>query len=431
MGISEFRSDFEFAKILDQQDDLKDFRKDFLFPKQKNGDAYNYFCGNSLGLQPIKTREYINEELSAWSELGVEAHFKAKTPWYSYHESVTQGLAEIVGAQTNEVVAMNSLTTNLHLALVSFYQPNAKRYKILIEKGAFPSDYYAVKSQIRQRGFDVETALVEITPREGEQILRTEDILASIEKHGPELACVMLGGVQYLTGQLFDMKEIASAAQKQNAYVGFDLAHAAGNVELKLHEWNVDFAVWCSYKYLNSGAGGIAGFYVHERHSQKSKNGEFLPRFEGWWGTNKTTRFKMEADIDPMLSAEAWQLSNPPIFQLAALRASLELFQKAQMSRIRKKSVKLTAYFEYLLDQMLGSDISIITPRQFDARGAQLSLRIGAQIDRSFIERLADHGVVCDFRMPDIIRAAPAPLYNNFSDVHALVSAIKAALRSS
>lgn len=407
-----FEASENFARFLDEQDSLKDFRNRFYIPKRSDGKDVIYFCGNSLGLQPKSVRSYIEQELKDWAELAVEGHFKAKTPWMPYHEFLTDQMAEIVGAKPIEVVVMNSLTVNLHLLMVSFYRPTKERHKIVIEKGAFPSDQYAVKSQIKFHGFDVATSLVELCPRAGETCLRMEDIESQLLEHGDSIALILLGGVNYYTGQAFDFQKITELGHKIGAVVGFDLAHAAGNLRLSLHDWNVDFAVWCCYKYLNAGPGAVGGAFVHERHAESFD----LPRFAGWWGHDKKTRFLMPADFTPLAGAEGWQVSNPPIFQMAALRASLEIFHEAGMQALREKSVRLTAYLEFLLDQISDNRIEIITPRNPDERGCQLSIRVKTS-DRKLLEKLVANGVVADWREPDVIRVAPVPLYNTFSDV--------------
>ncbi len=420
-----------FADECDEQDSLKHFRDKFFIPKQKNGDDVLYFTGNSLGLQPKTTRNYIEQELKDWETFGVEGHFHAKNPWMPYHEFVTENLAEIVGAKPCEVVAMNSLTVNLHLLMVSFYHPNGKRNKIVIEKGAFPSDQYAVKSQIRfhqiqNSKFKIkneEDWLIELTPRDGESCLRTEDILQTIRDNGDEIALILLGGVNYYTGQVFDFEAITQAGQSAGAIVGFDLAHAAGNIELKLHDWNVDFAAWCSYKYLNSGPGGIAGVFVHEKNVANAD----LPRFAGWWGHDKNTRFLMGDNFVPIQTAEGWQLSNPPIFQLAALRASLEIFHEAGMKNLVAKSKKLTDYLEFLLNQIETDRIEIITPNDSNKRGCQLSIRV-KNADKSLFKAISERGVIADWREPDVIRVAPVPLYNSFSDCREFVEILKESL---
>lgn len=420
-----FREGEEFARELDERDFLRDFRDKFFIPKQADGADVLYFTGNSLGLQPKTTREYIEQELEDWQNLGVEGHFQAKNPWMPYHELLTEQMAEIVGAEPSETVVMNSLTVNLHLLLVSFYRPTGKKYKIVIEADAFPSDKYAIKSQIDFHHWKVEGSLIELRPREGETILRTEDIIETIEENGDEIALVMLGGVNYYTGQAFDMKRITEAGHKIGAVVGFDLAHAAGNLELKLHDWNVDFACWCSYKYLNAGPGGVAGIFVHERHAENFD----LPRFAGWWGHDKETRFLMDDTFVPMRGAEGWQLSNPPIFQMAALRASLEIFEEAGgMKNLRKKSEKLTGYLEFLLGKIKDERISIITPSNLEERGCQLSIRV-KDSDKNLFKAITEKGVVADWREPDVIRVAPVPLYNSFTDVYKFVEILEGCLK--
>lgn len=410
-----FEKTGEFAQQMDQKDPLARFRDQFQFPVAPNGSGKPgiYLCGNSLGLQPKKTREYINQELDDWAKLGVEGHFHAQHPWLPYHENLTASSARLVGALPSEVVVMNSLTVNVHLLMVSFYRPTQKRFKILTEAGAFPSDQYAVASQARFHGFDPKDAIIELKPRAGEWTLRTEDILSTIEREGDQVALIWLGNVNYLTGQCFDMKAITEAGHKKGCLVGFDLAHGAGNLLLKLHDWSVDCAAWCSYKYLNSGPGGIAGVYIHERWVKDKA----LPRFSGWWGHNKDTRFKMGPDFDPIQTAEGWQLSNPPIFQLAALRASMEIFDEATMPAIRQKGDLLTGYLEFLLAGMPNEMFEIITPRDPKSRGCQLSLKVRSG-GRELLKKLNAAGVIADFREPDIVRVAPAPLYNSFMDVY-------------
>jgi kynureninase len=412
-----------FLERIEAQDPLRHFREKFLLPKHGGRDVV-YFTGNSLGLQPKAAAEYISQELKDWAELGVEGHLKAKNPWLPYHESVAAPLADIVGAKPVEVVAMNSLTVNLHLMMVSFYRPSRDRFKVMIEGGAFPSDRYAVDSQIRFHGYEPDRALIELSPKEGEDCLRTEDIEREIAIAGDRLALVMLGGVNYRTGQKFDMERVATAARKVGAAVGFDLAHAAGNVGLRLHDWDVDFAVWCSYKYLNAGPGAIAGAFVHERHADNPK----LPRFAGWWGHDKETRFLMGPDFSPLPGAEGWQLSNPPIFQLAALRASLDLFAEAGMDALLKKSALLTGYLEFLLAELGDERIGIITPSDPAERGCQLSIRV-MNADKSLFNSITSKGVSVDWREPDVIRCAPVPLYNSFTDVHSFVETLSGCLK--
>lgn len=404
---------------MDRSDPLNSYRARFHIPKNKNGNDVTYLCGNSLGLQPKSARAFVEQELKDWENLGVEGHFHAKHPWMPYHELLTESTARLVGAKPAEVVVMNTLTVNLHLMLVSFYRPTARRHKIVIESHPFPSDRYAVESQITFHGFDPRRSLIELQPRSGETNLRTGDIEDVIEADGDEIALVLLGGVNYYTGQAFDMQRITSAAQAQGCIVGFDLAHAAGNIPLKLHDWDVDFAVWCSYKYLNGGPGCIAGCFVHERHAARNDR----PRFTGWWGQNKQIRFKMGPQFDPIPGAEGWQLSNPPILALASLRASMELFDEVGIERLREKSEKLTAYAEFLLEHQPSQQCFVITPRDPLQRGCQLSL-IVRKNGRALFERLTSQNIVCDWREPDVIRVAPVPLYNSFSDVHRFVSVL-------
>lgn len=414
----------EIAKKLDAHDPLKALRQEFLFPKQKNGEPYIYLCGNSLGLQPKSTQRYINEELEDWATYGVEGHFEARRPWLPYHEFVTESLARIVGAKNEEVVAMNSLTVNLHILMTSFYRPTKTRYKIVIEANAFPSDQYAVASQARLHGktmgFDHTQAIIEVAPRSGETYIRTEDFLNTLETHKNDIALVLLGGVNYLSGQLFDIQSICKKTHDIGAVFGVDLAHAAGNVPLELHAWNVDFASWCSYKYLNSGPGGISGIFVHQKHLGKKD----IPRFEGWWGHDKGTRFKMGPVFEPIATAEAWQLSNPPIFQLAALKASLEIFDKATMPAIRKKSQMLTSYLFEQLQTLPKGFVEVFTPEAPEQRGAQLSLKI-RNGTKDLVVALRKDGVICDFREPNIIRVAPTALYNSFEDCFHFVEGLK------
>lgn len=401
----------ENASSLNSVNSIQNFRSRFHIPKTPDGNDVIYLTGNSLGLQPKAARKYIDEELEDWARLGVEGHLLARHPWLPYHEFVTEPMARVVGALPSETIVMNSLTANLHLMMVSFYRPSGKRRKIVIEDGAFPSDQYAVKSQLRFHGLD-EESLIELKPRQGESTLITEDIVETIDEHGDEIALIMMGGVNYYTGQAFDMRAITEAGHRVGAIVGFDLAHAAGNLELRLHDWNVDFAVWCSYKYLNAGPGGIAGAFVHERHARAFD----LPRFAGWWGHNKQTRFLMGPDFDPLPGAEGWQLSNPPIFQLAALRASLEIFDEAGITDLRRQSMELTGHLEKLLREIDSDRISIITPSDPSERGCQLSIRV-RDADKALFEAIASRGIIADWREPDVIRVAPVPLYNNSDDI--------------
>ena len=382
-----------------------------------------YLCGHSLGLQPRTAAAYVDQELKDWAELGVEGHFRAKNPWMPYHKLLSEQTAELVGAKPLEVVVMNSLTVNLHLMMVSFYRPTASKHKIVIERGAFPSDQYAVKSQIQFHGFDPATSLIELTPLRGEICLREEEIESLIER-SDDIALIMLGGVNYATGQAFDLARITRAGHKKGCAVGFDLAHAAGNLNLKLHEWGSDFAVWCSYKYLNGGPGCVAGCFVHERHAQARS----LPRLAGWWGHDEGSRFEMAPDFQPMSGADGWQLSNPSIVSLAVLRASMDIFREAGMDRLRAKSESLTAYLEFLLNQEPSSNFSIITPREKTRRGAQLSIRI-VRNGRVLCERLAAEGILGDWREPDTFRVAPVPLYNSYHDVFRFARRFAAAIR--
>jgi kynureninase len=418
----EFQPGEDFAIALDERDPLKEFRHRFLFPKIAGGDCV-YLCGHSLGLQPRTAAAYVEQELKDWAELGVEGHFRAKNPWMPYHKLLSEQTAELVGAKPLEVVVMNSLTVNLHLMMVSFYRPTARKHKIVIERGAFPSDQYAVKSQIQFHGFDPATSLIELTPLPGEICLREEEIESLIEK-SDDIALIMLGGVNYATGQAFDMARITRAGHKKGFAVGFDLAHAAGNLNLKLHEWGPDFAVWCSYKYLNGGPGCAAGCFVHECHAQARS----LPRLAGWWGHDEGSRFEMGPDFQPMSGADGWQLSNPSIVSLAVLRASMDIFRDAGMDRLRAKSESLTAYLEFLLNQEPSSSFSIITPRETNRRGAQLSIRI-VRNGKTLCERLAAEGVFGDWREPDTFRVAPVPLYNSYHDVFCFARRFSAAIR--
>jgi kynureninase len=421
-----FEASEEFARRMDAEDPLRHFREEFIFPDHPSGVPAMYLVGNSLGLQPRKAKAYVLEALEDWGKLGVEGHFTGPRPWLPYHETLTEQTARLVGAHPIEVVVMNTLTVNLHLMLVSFYRPTRERPKILMEAGAFPSDQYAVASQVRFHGYDPERDILRLAPRAGEETLRHEDILDVIERHGKEIALVLLGNVNYLTGQAFDMAAITRAAHKQGCRVGFDLAHAAGNLRLSLHDDGPDFAVWCSYKYLNGGPGTLGGVFVHERHARDKS----LPRFEGWWGHNKQTRFQMGPDFDPSPGAEGWLLSNSPILQLSALRASMELFDRATMPALRQKSERLTGYLEFLLERLPPGFVRILTPRDPQQRGVQLSLRFSKE-PRRMLEKLNSAGVFCDFRSPDVIRAAPAPLYVSFHDVYRFVGVLERHARDS
>ncbi len=426
MAATAFQTGETFAREMDASDPLAHFRQRFHIPKASDGTESVYLCGHSLGLQPKTVRDYVEQELKDWELLGVEGHFRGKNPWMPYHKLLSEQTAELVGALPSEVVVMNSLTVNLHLMMVSFYLPTPQRHKILIEEGAFPSDQYAVKSQIRFHGYEPASSLIEFRPHPGERFLREDEIMEVIRREAGSIALIMLGGVNYSSGQLFNMKEIAKAGRARGCRVGFDLAHAAGNVPLKLHDWDADFAVWCSYKYLNGGPGCIAGCFVHERHARDWN----LPRFAGWWGHDQDTRFLMGPEFKPMPGAEGWQLSNPSILSLAALRASMEIFHEAGIERLREKSLALTGYMEFLLDQQHSHKFSIITPRSPERRGAQLSLRIHHG-GRAICDRLLEKGVLVDWREPDILRVAPIPLYNSFQDVHEFVARFASALAES
>ena len=409
----EFSSDY--AKKLDQNDELKSFRDLFYLPTFTKNDVV-YFTGNSLGLQPKSVQSYIQKELDDWAKWGVEGHLYASNPWMPYHELFTEKIACIVGAKTKEVAVTHSLTTNLHLLMVSFYRPDNKRNKIICEKKAFPSDQYALQSQVHFHNLDPKDCIVEIGPREGEHLIRNEDVIAKIEELKDELSMVMIGGVNYFTGQVFDMKAITEAGHKVGAKVGFDLAHAAGNIPLKLNEWGVDFAAWCSYKYLNSGPGGVSGYYINEKHVTNSK----IPRFAGWWGHNKEDRFKMPDKFSPIPTAESWQLSNAPVISMAAHLASLNIFEKAGMERLRKKSISLTNYLEFIIEEININNnncLEIITPKDINQRGSQLSI-VAHGANKALFEKLSINGVVADWREPNVIRIAPVPLYNSFEDVY-------------
>jgi len=411
-----FKTDKNFAKELDFTDPLSPYRNKFHIPKQKSGNKAIYFAGNSLGLQPKTVRKYVEQELKDWEIMAVEGHISAKNPWLPYHEFLTKQTARLVGAKPEEVVNMNSLTVNLHLMLVSFYTPTTKRHKILIEANAFPSDHYALQSQIKFHGCKVEESLIEMQPREGETTLRTEDIEEFIQKEGESIALILFAGVNYYTGQAFEYERITKAGHAKGCIVAFDHAHGAGNLELKLHDWEVDFSVWCSYKYLNGGPGAIAGAFVHEKHLKDNS----FPKLAGWWGQDKATRFLMGHEFVPIPTIESWQLSNPPILQLAALKASLDIFDEVGMKALRQKSEMLTGYLEFMINEKNNGTIEIITPKDINQRGCQLSLRTKKN-GRETHNRLNDSGVICDWREPDVIRVAPVPLYNTFEDVFKFV----------
>lgn len=416
---TEFEANEAFARELDRRDPLAGYRDRFCLPRGKDGRPLLYFCGNSLGLQPKGVRPALEAELGDWANLGVEGHFKAQDPWYSYHEIFRNSGARLVGARPGEVVMMNSLTVNLHLMLTTFYRPQGRRTKILIDEPAFPSDRYAVQSQIRLHGLDPAEALLTIGPRDGESTLREEDVEALLAERGEEIAVVLFNGVNFLTGQLYDLRRLTAAGQSRGCIVGFDLAHAAGNVPLELHDWNVDFAVWCSYKYLNSGPGAVAGCFVHERHGANMA----LPRLAGWWGNDPATRFQMQLQRDfvPRSGADGWQLSNPPILALVPLKISLQIFDEVGMAALRQKSLCQAAYMDYLLGQLPPGRFTRITPVDAGRRGCQLSLRVDHR-PRERIAALAACGVICDARPPDIIRIAPVPLYNGYRELWQLAN---------
>ncbi len=407
-----YEASLEFAQGLDQTDTLYPFRERFIFP-QHDGEDVRYFCGNSLGLQPKSVSYLMERELRDWGKYGVEGHFQAAYPWFSYHHIFSERLAGIVGANKDEVVAMNTLTVNLHLLMLSFYRPEGNRYKILMEAGAFPSDQYAVETQVRMYGFDPADAIIEIAPKDGEHLIADEDILTAIKDAGDSLALVMIGGVNYYTGQFFNLQQITRAAHDTGAYAGFDLAHAVGNIPLQLHDWDVDFACWCSYKYLNSGPGGVGGAYVHERHG----NNPELFRLAGWWGNDEKTRFRMKKGFIPQKGAASWQMSNAPVFNMVAHNASLDIFEKAGLQALREKSLRLTGYMEFLLKQITHLPFEIITPSEPSRRGCQLSMLFGDK-GREVFEALTQNGVVADWREPNVIRIAPVPLYNTFEDCY-------------
>jgi kynureninase len=420
-----FQPTFAFAQSLDKADKLSHYRQQFFFPKH-NGKNVLYFTGNSLGLQPHGVEKALRHELKHWREHGVEGHFKGEMPWMHYHKFLQPQSARLVGALESEVVVANTLTTNLHLLMASFYRPSKHRYKIIMEAGAFPSDMYAMETQARWHGFDPDEAVIEVAPRTGEETLRTEDILATIAKHNDEVAVVMFSGVNYYTGQFFDIKQITEAAHAVGAFAGFDLAHAVGNLPLHLHDWGVDFACWCSYKYLNSGPGGPSGLFVHEKHSlprELGGNDQPLIRFAGWWGHDEESRFLMRKGFKPMLGAAGWQLSNAQILSMAAHKVSLDMFDEVGMEPLREKSLRLTAYLSYLIENLNdgrqtvdgGRHFHIITPNNPEERGAQLSILTGSEGKKLF-DYLTENGVIADWREPNVIRVAPVPMYNSFKD---------------
>ena len=414
----EYNLDFAIKK--DKEDPLNKYRNEFLIPTNNKDEELIYLCGNSLGLQPKKTSNYIQQELNDWAKFGVEGHTDAKNPWLPYHEFLTNSMAKIVGAKTNEVVIMNSLTTNLHLMMVSFYQPSEKKYKILIESDAFPSDKYAMESQLKFHGYCKKEGLIQWKPREGEELCRMEDLEHIMKEQGDEIALIMIGCTNYYSGQLYPLKKITQIGHKYNCMVGFDLAHGVGNIQPNLHESGADFAVWCTYKYLNSGPGSLGGCFVHERHAKNNT----LNRFAGWWGHNKKTRFNMRHEFDVLPGAEGWQLSNPAILSMAAIKASLDLFEEAGFENIIAKSKSLTGFLEYLTDGLNNPKINIITPKNPKERGCQLSIQV-KDANKKLHSLLTQNGVISDWREPDVIRVAPAPLYNSYQDVYEFIQRFK------
>jgi kynureninase len=415
-----FKRGLDYAIEQDQKDPLASYRNQFHMPKDAHGNDLIYMTGNSLGLQPKATKAYINQELEDWANLGVEGHTEAKNPWLPYHEILTESMAKIVGAKPLEVVVMNTLTANLHFMMVSFYKPTKKRYKIVIEADAFPSDKYAVESQLRHHGYDDKEGLILWKARDGEELANYEDLETILQNQGEEIALLMIGGVNYYTGQYFNLKRITELGHKHGCMVGFDCAHGAGNVELNLHDSGADFAVWCTYKYLNSGPGSLGGCFVHERHAYDKT----INRFTGWWSHNKQTRFNMRHDFDVLPGAEGWQLSNPPILSMAAIKASLDIFNTVGIKKLNEKSKKLTGYFEFLLNQIGEDTIKIITPKDPKERGCQLSIQV-LNADKNLHKKLTKAGVISDWREPDVIRCAPVPLYNSFKDVYEMVEKLK------
>ena len=418
-----YQNSLDYAKQLDQEDPISYLRNQFHIPRDKHGKEWLYFTGNSLGLQPKITSKYIEQELDDWANFGVEGHFEAKNPWLSYHELLTDTMAKVVGAKPVEVVVMNTLTTNLHLLMVSFYQPSKTKYKIIIESDAFPSDRYAVQSQLSFHGFDPEEALIEWKPKEGKELLELEDLKSILDSQGDEVALLLIGGVNYYTGQYLDIKKIAELGHAKKCMVGIDLAHGAGNIQPNLHDSSIDFAAWCTYKYLNSGPGSLSGLFVHEKHAQRKD----LPRFAGWWNHNKETRFNMRQPFDVMSGAEGWQLSNPPILSMAAIKASLDIFDKVGMSALLNKSKKLTGFFEYLIHEIASDTIKIITPTHPNERGCQLSLQV-KNADKNLHKKLTENNIITDWREPDVIRCAPVPMYTSFEDVYCMVKTLESLL---
>jgi kynureninase len=430
-----FKNTLEFAQQMDQQDPIANIRDEFSIPKMESGKNEIYLCGNSLGLQPKLAAEYVKRELDQWANLGVKGHFTGDYPWMPYHEFLADGFADLVGAQKDEVVSMNTLTANLHFMMVSFYNPTKTRHKILLEDHAFPSDHYAIESQIRFHGLDPDESMLLIKPRDGEETIRNEDVLALIEKEGDSIALILLPGVQYYTGQVFDIQTITKLGQQKGCKVGFDLAHAAGNIEMSLHDWNVDFACWCTYKYLNSGPGSVAGCFVHANHHSAQKEGEKLPRFAGWWGHDKQSRFKMENHFKPIKSAEAWQLSNPPVLSLAAIRGSLDTIKKAGgIKSLRQKAILLTGFMRYCLETELSAKLDILTPSDSRYSGTQLSIAIRLKENddpergKIIFDAIEENGVTGDWRYPNVIRVAAVPQYNTFEDAFRFVQILASAI---
>jgi len=416
-----FRSDLSFAKEMDEKDPLKTYKELFLFPKV-NGQKAIYFCGNSLGLQPKSVKNYIDKILDQWADQAVDGHFHGEDSWYHIRKKSKPTLSKLVGAMEHEVVAMNNLSSNLHFLMVSFYQPQGKRKKIITEAGAFPSDQYMLESQVKFHGLNPDEVIVEVGSEAEKRPISTESILEAIEKNGEELALVMMAGLQYYTGQVFDMEKITKAAHAVGAKVGFDLAHAIGNIPMQLHEWGVDFATWCSYKYLNSGPGNVSGIFVHERHAQNPE----LNRFAGWWGHDENIRFKMEKGFQPMHGADGWQLANPNVLALAVHQASLDIFEQAGILQLRKKSETLTSYAAYMIESIPGIEdvLEIITPKETKERGCQLSLLVHKG-GKAIFDELYQQGVVGDWRSPNVIRIAPIPLYNSFEEVYHFAEILK------
>jgi kynureninase len=418
-----FEPHLEFALNLDRNDPLAKYRTAFHIPKDEQGNDWLYFTGNSLGLQPKTTKSAIEQELNDWANLGVEGHFEAKNPWMPYHEFLTESMAKIMGAKPIEIVVMNTLTTNLHLLMVSFYNPTKKRHKILIESDAFPSDRYAVQTQLEFHGYDTNECLIEWTPRTDEKLLRTEDLEQILETQGEEIALLLIGGVNYYTGQYLDLKKIAALGHAKGCKVGIDLAHGAGNIQPELHDTGIDFAAWCTYKYLNAGPGSLGGVFVHERYAHDKT----LKRFAGWWSQNKATRFNMRQPLDITPGAEGWQLSNPPILSMAAIKAALDLFNEVGMNKLREKSIKLTGYLEFLIKGLNHAQIEIITPSDSNQRGCQLSIQV-KNANKDLHKKLTEQHVITDWREPDVIRCAPVPFYNSFEDVFRMVKILKTLL---